>query len=269
MPIHLDCPICGQRLKVSNKAAGRVVKCMACGNAVRVSEPKSRLAAESAGKQAFATEPENYWTLLQEFVASRPGAALVVVLILVASVVGIKIAARAASNSNWHFASSTVAKKDGPIDPEAWEGVGESDSSDRVRVTAKSATGVQISVPTARSEFTRKAPKVFLKIVLKIENLSPSETLEYTGWSAGLGGKTQTATLMDDTGAEHPQLDSGEPIAGQLGNTSIQPGGSIEDVLVFDNPKTYVKYLKLALPAQAVGGTGILRIKIPQTPSAD
>jgi hypothetical protein len=269
MPIHLDCPICDQRLKVSNKAAGRVVKCRACGNAVRVPEPKSMLAAETASKQAFATEPENYWTLLQEFVAARPGAALVVVLILIVSAVGIKIAARAASNSNWRFASSTAARKDGPVDPEAWEGVVESDSSDRVRVTEKSATGVQISVVPAGSKFTRKTLKVFLKIVLKIENLSPSETLGYTGWSAALGGKNQTATLKDDMGAEYPQLDLGERIAGQLGNTSIQPGGSVDDVLVFDNPKTYVKYLKLALPAQAVGGTGILRIKIPQTPSAD
>jgi len=269
MPIHLDCPICGQRLKVSNKTAGRAVKCIACGNGVRVPDPKSMLAAKTANKQAFAIEPDKYWTFLQEFVASRPVAALSVVLIVVACLVGIKTAARALSKSNWRMASAMVARNEGPADPEAWEGVGESDSNDRVRVTAKSATGVQISVVPVGSKFTRKVPKVFLKIVLRIENLSPSETLEYTSWLAGLGDKNQSATLKDDTGAEHPQLDSGERIAGQLGTTSIQPGGAIDDVLVFDNPGTYVKYLKLGLPAQAVGGMGILRIKIPRTPSAD
>ena len=56
MPIHLNCPVCAQRLRVPNFAAGRLTKCTACGNAVRVPQPKKLLEKDEGVE---ATEETN------------------------------------------------------------------------------------------------------------------------------------------------------------------------------------------------------------------
>jgi hypothetical protein len=73
------------------------------------------------------------------------------------------------------------------------------------------------------------------------------------------------ARLKDDTGGVPKQVIWKARILGQTESALIQPSSSVLDVLVFQPPGTYSRYLKLALPAEACGGTGDLRIKIPRT----
>ena len=102
MPIHIDCPVCGQRLRVPNFAAGRITKCTACGNAVRVPQPTAMLDEETKNASATAKEsqterlsPSEVWYRSIErlsgsldWLAERPIRILVVAIILVAGYVG-------------------------------------------------------------------------------------------------------------------------------------------------------------------------------------
>jgi hypothetical protein len=272
MPIHLDCPICGQRLQVSNAARGRTLQCVACGNAVRVPEPKSMLEAKTAeSTEALAlghklTRAQGSLSAWLESLANRPILLLGVVVLFVVAALGIKTALWAAGKFAHRAPTATIQEA---VDPEPWDGAGTSDANDRVRVTLKSATVEPITVVEPESNRVHKTPKSHLKIVLEIQNLSPSEAVQYSRWSTHADTRAQSAKLSDDTGAVHQQVDWSERIVDQLNSMSIQPSGKVEELLVFPYPGKYSRYLKLALPAQAIGGTHDLRIKIPWTRSAD
>jgi hypothetical protein len=270
MPILLDCPVCGQRLRVPNFAAGRITKCTACGNAVRVREPKKMLEDSEADEAAetAADKPTEAFSISEigprslerlsgwlDWLAERPVRVLGVAAVVVACYVGVTSAKWALSKS----AEAPVTLKE-PEDPD-WESVGTSDANERVRVTVQSVTTEQILILPSGWSRPRKTPQAYLKIALKIENLGGAE-LKYTGWAQG-GGDERSAKLKDDAGIAHQQLNA--RIVGQAVSASIPPSGSIEDILVFNNPGTTPRYLKLSLPAEAYGEKGDLRIKIPRT----
>ncbi len=279
MPIHVNCPICDQRLRVPNFAAGRITKCTACGNAVRVPSPEAMLEddpCDAARKKTTKREAEPFslsevWHRSFErlsgwldSLADRPARILVVALVFVVGYVGVATAKWALSKSVEPATSPIVE----PVDPEPWEGVGMSDANENVRVTATGVTSEQIVVTPYDSKLARKTPKAYFKIGLKIENIGPSQ-LKYTGWETHQEHLEQAATLKDDTGATIPQALRDVRVAGQTGSAPIPPGTSIEEILIFELPPTYARYLKLALPAEACGGTGNLRIKIPRTRVVD
>jgi len=271
MPIHLDCPVCGQRLRVSNFAAGRVTKCTACGKGVRVPQPKEILDPTGSKVRPARFSFEDFFqrsieraAQWRESLVDHPVRLLVLILLLVAGCLGV-------ATTRWALSKPTDSRtmsSQAPVDPEPWEGVGMSDANDLVRVTAQSAATEQITVISPGATVPRKTPKAYLKVVLKIENLSSAE-LKYSGWSFREGNSDQAATLKDDSGTSHPQAVWEERNVGQTVAATIPPAGSIEDFLVFEHPGTYARYLKLTLPGAACGGTGELRIKIPQTPFVD
>ncbi|HEV8071366.1 MAG TPA: hypothetical protein VGP76_26870 [Planctomycetaceae bacterium] len=275
MPIHIDCSVCGQRLRVPNFAAGRITKCTACGAAVRVPQPTALLKEEDETKNAGPVanknqtdpfSPSEVWYRSIErlsgsldWLAERPIRILVVALVLVAGYVGVATAKWALSKP-----VDLTIKSQEAIDLEPWEGVGTSDANDRVRVTAQSVTTEQIAVVPPNMRAAQKTPKAYLRIALKIENLGPSE-LKYSGWSVSAGNEDHAARLKDDAGVAHKQVVWKARIVGQTSSEVIPPSGSVSDVLVFEPPGTYARYLKLALPAEACEGTGDLRIKLPRT----
>jgi hypothetical protein len=278
MPIHVDCPTCGQRLRVANFAAGRISKCTACGSAVRVPKPTDMLEDETENRPALSNNQAGSFSVRDlghrsierlsgwlDWLADRPARVVVLVLFLLVGYVGVA-AAKWALNKATETVPTPSAQ--GPVDPEPWEGVGLSDANDKVRVTATSVTTEQISYIPYDSKLARKTPKALLKVVLKIENIGPTE-LKYTGWQPRNEGGDQVARLKDDTGAVHEQAAWDARIVGQVLTATIAPSKSVDEVLIFQNPGIYVKYLKLSLPAEACGGTGTLRIKIPRTPASD
>jgi hypothetical protein len=272
MPIHLDCPVCNQRIRVPNFAAGRITKCTGCGNAVRVPQPKTMLEDEAIeatklvqGKPPEEFSPTEVWYRSIErlsgsldWVAERPIRIVFAVLVLVACCAGVE-------TTKWALSKSPEAPivSVEPEDPEPWDDVGLTDAKDGVRVTAKSVTTEQIQVVPPNWSGARKTPKAYLRIALKIENLSQME-LAYSGWATSGGSGENMAIIKDDTGGVHKQVAWTSRIVGQLASAKIPASGSVDDVLVFDTPGTYVKYLKLSLPAGACGGKGNLRIKIPR-----
>jgi hypothetical protein len=266
MSIHLDCPVCNQRLNISNAGVGRMIQCVACGNAIRVPDPKSLMATKTAKApltERLRLQLEQIGPRSSDFVARRPLAALGILVVFVAALIGLRFAKGAISDlvANSRAQAAPVT---GPIDPEPWEGVGLVDQNDHVRVTAKEVTVDQVTVVRPSVGVKRKSLKRYLKIVLEIQNLDSNEKIHYSGWEPDANNQDQVATMKDDTGGQYRQPRGADVIVGQFNKDSIEPNSSIEDFLVFDFPLPYVKYLKLALPAKAVGGTGTLRIKIPR-----
>jgi len=103
-----------------------------------------------------------------------------------------------------------------------------------------------------------------LFITLAIENVSPHRKLEYTSWS-GAGGGSVTPELTDNFGNQYKWIRLRRSLPGveQIGRTSLYPGKSIEDTLLFEAPVDTAKQLRLRLPLRAVAGQGEMRIEIP------
>jgi len=52
-------------------------------------------------------------------------------------------------------------------------------------------------------------------------------------------------------------------VAGHVRTASLAPGKYVEDVLVFEPPAADVQSLRLELPAEACGRSGVFRFQIP------
>jgi hypothetical protein len=279
MPILVDCPVCNTRLRVPNYAAGRFTKCTACGNGLRVPQPKKMLekgeddadddddegSRKDRGQaEKLAPSDLSQWSMeklsaFTEWLTDRPLRAVMAGLIVVVISLGV-------TGAKWALnkpVDNTIVTVE-PEDTEPWDGVGTTDANDRVRVTMQSANTEPIEVIPINQSGARKTPRAYFRVVLKIDNLSPDE-LKYTGWAIDSGHGEHPATLKDDTGNSHKQVYWTSRIVGQTTSAKIKPGESITDVLVFEPTGTYAKYLKLSLPAESCGGTGLLRIKIPRT----
>jgi hypothetical protein len=136
------------------------------------------------------------------------------------------------------------------------------------------------------------SPTKNLTIQVFIHNTSTTRKIDFQGWSGAgfnalaltdlLGGAGQSKANVTDTVAasgrnaaslkdnfDNPykrvSLDLGAQIPGQVhAATSIYPGESVEDLLVFEPPIDKIQFLRLELPAAAFGGTGNLRLQIPK-----
>lgn len=105
-------------------------------------------------------------------------------------------------------------------------------------------------------------------IELSIANLGQTKKLEYQSWSgAGSFLSSDVATLSDNFDNNYKRVGFGAlaEVKGQLAKESIYPGKSVNDLLVFEPPIATADYLKLELSAEAFGGTGKLRLKIPRS----
>jgi hypothetical protein len=268
MSIHLNCPVCEQRLNVSNATAGRVIQCVACGNAVRVPQPKALMATKDAGAlpDRLRLGIGQIIPRSSEFVAQRPAAALGVLVVLIVGLIGLRFAK--AAISDYVANVSPPPQATGPVDPDPWDDVGLIAENEHVRVTCKSATTQLIDVVRPSVGTKRKTSKVFFKVVLEIQNLNPKETIHYSGWGINPEHPDQAATIKDNAGVERQQPQWPDVILGQFTKDAIEPVSSLDEILVFELPLPSAKYLKLTLPAKAIGGTGALRIKIPRQAEA-
>lgn len=113
------------------------------------------------------------------------------------------------------------------------------------------------------------APKKFLLLQLQIENQSAGKQTPYVGWNVtpAAPGKSAPAGLIDPLGKELKLATQKETIIkvpGQLASEVIMPGQTLDDLLVFEAPAGKTpEYLRLHLPAENLGGQGVLGMEIP------
>jgi hypothetical protein len=100
-----------------------------------------------------------------------------------------------------------------------------------------------------------------LMIHLRITNAGIARKLPYTGW-----GSEARPVLHDDRGKSYgvKTFAAGWVVKGRAMSSSIPPGKSLNDVIVFEAPPATISYLRLELPASAVGAEGQLQMEIPK-----
>jgi hypothetical protein len=104
-----------------------------------------------------------------------------------------------------------------------------------------------------------------LVIGLRVTNAGISRKISYGGW--GGADAADRPVLRDNQGKSYPEktFGPGWVVKGRAPSASIPPGKPLDDVLVFQAPPATVEYLRLELPAAAVGTEGRLRMEIPRS----
>ncbi len=130
-------------------------------------------------------------------------------------------------------------------------------------------TGLSVDYVQIESFSSGKSQDKLLMISLELTNTSPAKIMNYRGWSAQWSDFTSSdrASLKDNIGNTYKRVHfgPGSRVDGQVtSNESIYPNKSLTDVLVFEPPTDACQYLVLELPASAVGGTGMFRLRIPR-----
>ncbi len=125
---------------------------------------------------------------------------------------------------------------------------------------ADGSTAAVAAVP-AKLEPAVKPRFVFAEV--KISNTG-DDPVKYLGWNAPA---ESGALLVDESGASLAFVPLAEtPKVTRLAATTIPPGGSVTDTLVFRAPKTAVQKLRVALPKRALStlAKGYFGVEVPQ-----
>jgi len=152
--------------------------------------------------------------------------------------------------------------QEAPKPKDEWADAGNEVQQGDICIRVKSAKVDFVGLTGYGGRETGASQEKFLQIALMIENRGDSVKINYEGWGGrAFGG----ASVKDDLGNSYRGINFGfaNKVVGQIKDESVYPGKIISDVLVFEEPIKKAKFLKLELPASALGGTGILRIKIP------
>ncbi|MDZ7620699.1 MAG: DUF4339 domain-containing protein [Patescibacteria group bacterium] len=102
-----------------------------------------------------------------------------------------------------------------------------------------------------------------LIVTLELVNSDPEKKIVHAGW--GRPPAIQRVAINDNHGNPYKVETYSGTIDGQQSNTSLYADDPIQDVLVFERPVPAAEYLRLELPASAVGENGVLRFQIPKS----
>lgn len=101
-----------------------------------------------------------------------------------------------------------------------------------------------------------------LKVTYKIKNAG-KEALTYTP-DHNVEGARGAALYTGDETFKRVKLPSNAQAEGQLGeDTTIEPGKSVTDFVLFERPPKSVESLTFEFPAARFGGTGLVRVQVP------
>jgi hypothetical protein len=113
-----------------------------------------------------------------------------------------------------------------------------------------------------------------LVIGLRITNAGVARNVNYSNWGDSprpqgnlfLGPQQDGPVLRDNQGKAYAvkAFGAGWVVKGKAAAASIPPGKTLDDVLVFEAPPANIEFLRLELPASAVGAEGRLHIEIPR-----
>jgi hypothetical protein len=101
-----------------------------------------------------------------------------------------------------------------------------------------------------------------LVIGLRVTNAGVARKISFTGW--GDAQAKDKPVLRDNKGKTYATkaFGPGWSVKGRVASASIPPGKTLDTVLVFEAPPAGIEYLRLELPASALGTDGWLRMEI-------
>jgi len=104
-----------------------------------------------------------------------------------------------------------------------------------------------------------------LLVYLEMALPEGSAELEFSGWTTddqpGIRPQLRDANNRPVAAMKFPGLE----IEGQLKSILLRPGESVTDLLVFRPPEQLAGFYELTLPAEPLGGHGLIRFRIPST----
>lgn len=106
----------------------------------------------------------------------------------------------------------------------------------------------------------------YLMILLVVENKSDTKKINLNTFAGTFAAALDHTgpTLTDNFGNTYKVIDfPGKDVGMQADNTSIYPGKSATDLIVFELPVDKVESLKLEMAGKNVGANGTLRFEIP------
>jgi hypothetical protein len=132
-----------------------------------------------------------------------------------------------------------------------------------VRVSIKKVTIGQVPMKEADGS-TRYTDEPRLMVALRIENLNDRRGFEYASWVPDLETAPSVGKLTDDTGAECKRvtLGFGNNVKDRSAYAAVAPGGTLNDVLVFEVPAATARHLDLDLPGANCKVKGAFRFRI-------
>ena len=114
-----------------------------------------------------------------------------------------------------------------------------------------------------------KSQEDVFTIYLQIKNITTTKKVEYKPWSDLISFDSLPPTLRDNFGNTYKRAVFAlgtKPVGVAEGNTSIHPGKSLADAIVYEIPIPNATYLDLELPAENYGGEGKVRFRISVPP---
>jgi hypothetical protein len=132
----------------------------------------------------------------------------------------------------------------------------------RVRVAAVEIKPVELKDSGGRTRLGDRC----LVIKLRVSNMSVDRLVTYKSWGLASSGDEETAaSLTDEQGRLYRLMSFRDAwtVAKQVPHASIPTAKWVDDLLVFEAPVGAVKYLRLELPAAAIGAMGKLQLEIP------
>lgn len=230
----------GRKSGVGMPVAGAIV----CGVAIFVAVSMTGGAAQAISDNAKERHATN-----QRVPTSPVSAGDKLVPMSPVSETGSPVAKPSPSGSEQEWASADKPVRQGDI---------------QVKVLSAGIARVPLSSPTPDSG--RMSENDLLMITLEISNLSQTAKLNYRGWTGSdFGIGRDYGTLVDNFENTYKRITFGifHRPKGQVESESVYPGKTITDLLVFEQPIDKADCVKLELPAENFGGTGMLRIRIP------
>ena len=128
-------------------------------------------------------------------------------------------------------------------------------------------TSVQVGKVALRSTFGTpgSSKEEYLAITLELTNRNETKKLEYKTWAGGrLNYVRDLAALRDNFDNTYKRIGFTDLPEGRTESSSIYPGKSVTDVLVFEPPLETAEHLDLQLPGKSFGGDGMIRLRIPK-----
>ncbi len=139
-----------------------------------------------------------------------------------------------------------------------------------VRVSVKKVTIGKVPMKEADGS-TRYTDEPRLMVALRIENLNDRRGFEYASWVPDLEKAPSVGKLTDDAGAECKRvtLGFGNNVKDRSAYAAVPPGGTLNDVLVFEVPAAAAKHLDLDLPGANCKVRGSFRFRIEMADIAE
>jgi hypothetical protein len=135
----------------------------------------------------------------------------------------------------------------------------------RVQVAAVRVRGVELEYQGKKTI----TPDKYLLIRLQVSLEGAAfQQLPYEPWADLAGAPSKhPPTLTDHAGRAYTQktFAAGRNVVGRTGRGYLTPGRQVHEVLVYPAPPGPVAYLRLTLPAAALGGEGEFRFQIPRS----